>query len=131
MPASYALPQAHKSSSLDLPEAPVPAEEGELQSKPMVATEVAPAPESLQLGFKITLRRSCLNSSIGKGDYRFGVGIKYARPGTKTDGPFLIVGFHDQVRRSAGLFLVRLRTRLTWVVLAVEYGAKKWAHSRQ
>jgi hypothetical protein len=40
LPASPPMPQAHKSASLDLPEAPVPAEESEL-SNPVVAANPA------------------------------------------------------------------------------------------
>lgn len=107
MPAAYALPQARKGAPSVSPGACGPADQGEPQSKPIAETTSAP-PLSLsnssqpcpRLGYKITLRRSCLNTSQPtSGDYRFGVGIKFARAGIKTDGPFVIVGFHDGVSR--------------------------------
>ena len=56
------------------------------------------APPAGNLGFRITLRRASMTSSSPTtGDFRFGVGIKYQRPAGKSDGPFVIAGFHEEV----------------------------------
>jgi hypothetical protein len=66
------------------------------------------APPAGNLGYRITLRRASLTpSSPASGDFRFGVGIQYQRPAGKTDGPFIIVGFHEGVSCHAAAKLIK------------------------